>query len=389
MKRGQAFSIQFKYDVHFTNGLFLPSNALLASVLADLSDYGPARVVFILDGGLVSYYPNLADQIREYITCEERSSLLAPPLIVLDGEEAKNSVEELFRVLQFINDANVDRHAFVVAVGGGAVLDMVGFAAAVSHRGIRHIRVPTTILSQNDSGVGVKNGINFFGKKNFLGTFAPPAAVINDFDFLRTLDNRDWKSGCAEAVKVALIKDSDFFSWIEKHATAIRDRDMKLMEELIIRCADLHMHHISHSDDPFEMGSSRPLDFGHWAAHKLEQLSSFDIRHGEAVSIGISLDVMYATFAGYLSEELSDRVLQTLAALGLDLFHPLLLADQGKSINPLLIRGLEEFREHLGGRLTIPMISELGVKFDVHELNNDWIEAAALKLSEKQELHAC
>ena len=98
---------------------------------------------------------------------------------------------------------------------------------------------------------------------------------------------------------------------------------------------------------------------------------------------------MYATFAGYLSEEQSDRVLQTLAALGLDLFHPLLLADQGKAINPLLIRGLEEFREHLGGRLTIPMISDLGVKFDIHQLNNDWIQAAALKLSEKQELHAC
>ena len=93
----------------------------------------------------------------------------------------------------------------MVAIGGGAVLDAVGYAAATAHRGVRLIRVPTTVLSQDDSAVGVKNGINAFGKKNFVGSFAPPHAVLNDFDLLRTLQDRDWRAGISEAVKVALL----------------------------------------------------------------------------------------------------------------------------------------------------------------------------------------
>src|SRR5204862_561409 len=131
------------------------------------------------------------------------------------GERVKNKHDWVLRVHHAIERAGLCRHSFLAAVGGGAVLDMAGLAAATAHRGIRHIRIPTTVLSQNDSGIGVKNGVNAFGKKNFLGTFAPPFAVINDSGFLTTLDDRDWRSGIAEAIKVALIKDAPFFNFIK------------------------------------------------------------------------------------------------------------------------------------------------------------------------------
>src|SRR4029079_4140447 len=115
----------------------------------------------------------------------------------------------------------LDRHAFVMAVGGGALLDLVGYAAATTHRGGRLLRVPTTVLAQNDSGVGVKNGVNAFGVKNLVGTFAPPFAVINDLRFLQTLEPRERVAGMAEAVKVALVRDASFFEWMEAEAAGL------------------------------------------------------------------------------------------------------------------------------------------------------------------------
>ena len=291
-------------------------------------------------------------------------------------------------VLNYIHEKNIDRHAYLIAMGGGAILDMVGFAAAIGHRGIRHIRMPTTVLSQNDSGVGVKNGINYFGKKNFLGTFSPPIAVINDFNFLGTLDDRDWRSGMSEAVKVALIKDATFFYWLEDHALGLSRRDTETMEKLIFDCAALHVDHISSQGDPFEMGSSRPLDFGHWAAHKLEQLTEFEVKHGEAVAIGLVLDLAYAVSEGLLAHNVFERVYAVLGQLGFTLFHPLLLNQETNALNPEVYAGLEEFRAHLGGQLTITLIKEIGIQFNVHEMNKNSLDRAALLLHQKSIIHA-
>ena len=169
------------------------------------------------------------------------------------------------------------RHC-LIAIGGGALLDVAGFAAAMAHRGVRLIRVPTTVLSQDDSAIGVKNGINAFDKKNYLGTFAAPFAVINDSRFLPTLSDRDWRSGISEAIKVALIRDAAFFDFIEANAVKLHDRDLPVMEQLVHRSAELHYDHITTNGDPYEQGSSRPLDYGHWAAHKLEPVTDYRLR---------------------------------------------------------------------------------------------------------------
>jgi 3-dehydroquinate synthase len=265
----------------------------------------------------------------------------------------------------------------VVAIGGGAVLDAVGYAAATAHRGVRLIRVPTTVLAQDDSGVGVKNGINAFGKKNFVGSFAPPHAVLNDFNLLRTLSDRDWRAGISEAVKVGLLKDAAFFAWIEQHVSDLNRRSLSAMAQLVHRSAELHLEHIATSGDAFELGSSRPLDFGHWAAHKLEQLSHHELRHGEAVAIGIALDSTYSYLTGRLNRRDWQRIIDLFEAAALPIWHAQMITG-GSAGRPAVIAGLEEFREHLGGRLTIMLLERIGSGFEVHELD----EAVILEASD-------
>jgi 3-dehydroquinate synthase len=367
-KIAQSFSVPFRYEVAFTRGMFETGNAVLADVIRAMHETPPAKVLAVIDEGVVNSHPGLISRMENYFARHDYTMrLCAPPIVAPGGESAKNDFGLVETLLRAIHEHGVDRHAYLAAIGGGAVLDLAGFAAAIAHRGIRHIRIPTTVLAQNDSGVGVKNGVNYFGKKNFLGCFAPPVAVINDFAFLSTLDERDWRSGIAEAVKVGLIKDAAFFAFLERAASALALREEAPMEHLIIECARLHLEHIGGGGDPFEMGSSRPLDFGHWAAHKLEQMTGFRLRHGEAVAIGIALDTTYAHLRGMLDELSWLRVIRLLQDLGFELFAPELLARKDGDF--LLLQGLEEFREHLGGRLTIMLLDAIGSGKEVHEMD--------------------
>jgi 3-dehydroquinate synthase len=222
--------------------------------------------------------------------------------------------------------------------------------------------------------MGVKNGINAFGKKNYLGTFSPPFAVINDAAFLATLSDRDWRGGTTEAVKVALIRDPRFFDFLEQHAAALVDRDLATMAKVIWQSASLHLRHISTGGDPFEQGSSRPLDFGHWAAHKLEQATTHRLGHGEAVGIGIALDSTYSHLAGFLGESAWRRIIHLLGALGVPVYDPAVEEHLSTPEHPdCVLRGLADFQEHLGGRLTVMLLKDIGQPFDVHEIRTDLV----------------
>ncbi|MEH2138531.1 3-dehydroquinate synthase [Nostoc sp.] len=367
----QRVSVIFNYEVYFTQNLFELKNPTLAQVITADEETKPKKLVAVVDAGILKYQPELVKQLVAYTKFYgEVLAIAAEPMIISGGEAAKNDRTLVEQIQQLIETAGLCRHSYVLAIGGGAVLDLVGYAAATAHRGIRLIRVPTTVLAQNDSGVGVKNGINAFGKKNFLGTFAPPYAVVNDSAFLTTLDDRDWRSGIAEAVKVALIKDANFFDFIHSHSKALGRRDMDAMEQVIYRCAQLHLEHIANSGDPFEMGSSRPLDFGHWAAHKLEHLTNYRLRHGEAVAIGIALDSTYSYLIGLLDCSEWQRILNTLSALGFTLYVPEMAQNLSQLEHPdCLFRGLTEFREHLGGELTLMLLQRIGKGIEVHEVD--------------------
>ena len=384
----QSFTIDYNYPIYFTSDLFKADNRLLADSIRKATDQEVAKLSFVIDKGVKDHHPDLIKEIESYCRTYPNLDLAIEPLVLEGGESCKNSMDPLMEVLKMVHEGGIDRHAYVVAIGGGAILDMVGFAATIAHRSVRHIRIPTTVLSQNDSGVGVKNGINFFGKKNFLGTFAVPDMVINDVQFLTTLETRDWRAGMSEAVKVALLKDPGFYSWLEENASRLAKRDLDVMAYLIRRCAELHAEHISQGGDPFESGSSRPLDFGHWAAHKLEQITNYEVRHGEAVAIGIAMDVMYSAELGKLDMVTADRIIECFESLGFEVFHPALLSEDGSQLNTELLAGLTEFREHLGGQLTIILLNDIGAPFEVHEMDTSKVESAAIKLAQKNQIHA-
>jgi 3-dehydroquinate synthase len=274
----------------------------------------------------------------------------------------------------------MDRHSYVIAIGGGAVLDAVGLATALVHRGLRLVRVPTTVLAQNDAGVGVKNGINFRGGKNAIGTFAPPFAVLDDFTFLLSLTERDWLNGVAEAFKVAIIRDRDFFQTLAAGAHLYPARDYAAMKALVQRCARLHLDHIRTNGDPFEYGQARPLDFGHWSAHKLELLSEFHVSHGEAVASGVLLDSFYACRQGWITKEELGQIAEGLRRSGFRLWFPE-LEWRDAAGDRRIFEGLREFQEHLGGELCVTYPQGIGARFEVHEIDLGKMEQALLELS--------
>ena len=365
----QQFAVPYEFPVYFTDNLFNPANQSLVEAMCRLEPDKRHRCLFFVDDGLIQARPEVIEDIKAYTAHHARDlDLVTDPIAVPGGEKIKSNMHFVETMQQVLFDQHIDRHSYVLAVGGGAVLDAVGLVAATAHRGIRHIRIPTTVLAQNDSGVGVKNGVNLYGVKNYVGTFAPPFAVLNDIDFVMGLGERDKIAGMAEAVKVALIKSAEFFGWLEMNADALAVFERGAMASMIRRCAELHMHQIGHGGDPFEMGSARPLDYGHWSAHKLESLTSYHIRHGEAVAIGMALDARYSVLAGLLAPGGEDRICFLLEYLGFDLWHPALQKHNAEGGSEILV-GLREFREHLGGELSITLLTEHGVGIEVHEMD--------------------
>ncbi|HWB59964.1 MAG TPA: 3-dehydroquinate synthase, partial [Chthoniobacteraceae bacterium] len=342
----QKLSVPFEFPVYFTNDVFAPTNTVLLDVLNRPHEDAPHRAMVFVEEAVLRHHPGLSEKMTAYFMDRSREiKLAALPQIIPGGEQVKNDFNLVKTLATRMLAAHLSRHAYVIIVGGGALLDAVGFAASLVHRGLRQVRIPTTALSQNDGGVGVKNGVNFANQKNALGTFAPPWAVINDFDFLKSLDKRQWLDGVAEAFKVSIIRDKAFFDFLVLNAVKLRGHEPAVMERVIFRCAELHLEHIRTNGDPFELGHARPLDFGHWSAHKLETLSNFVISHGEAVAIGILLDSLYAVKQEWLQRSEFDAIHSAFREAGLPLWNDA-LETRGQDNTPRIFDGLTEFQEH-------------------------------------------
>lgn len=370
----QQLRVDFEFPVVFGRGIFQKENLLLKNTLNRLGENKRHRLLVIMDrqaGGVEA----VRDYVMHHADCLEWGG---EPLVVTAGEELKNDLSSVLRMVDALAGARLCRHSFVLAIGGGALLDAAGLAAALVHRGLRLVRIPTTVLSQCDSGVGVKNGINYAGQKNLLGTFVAPFAVLNDFDFLRTLPQESWIGGVAEAFKVAIIKDARFFDFLCESAAGLAARDEALMEETIIRCAELHLNHIRTGGDPFETGTARPLDFGHWSAHELERMTDWKLGHGQAVAIGLALDSLYACRKGWLEEGELLRILRGLRDSGFFLSHSAML-QRDSSGDLVLMRGLETFREHLGGELSITFPRGIGHRFEAREIDTALMEQCLME----------
>lgn len=372
--------LTFQHRILFTRDVFGGGSGALEDLLSGDGER-VERVLVFVEEELRSVFPALAESISQKLVGSEKFEHRGLHLLP-GGELCKVDASVYERACDAIAEAGIDRHSYVFAVGGGAFLDVIGFAAATVHRGVRLVRFPTTTLSQDDSGVGVKSGINKYGKKNFMGAFAVPYAVVNDFDFLHTQPEEVRRDGLVEAVKVALVKDGAFFDWLEGHLSALADLQREVLEEAVERSAILHARHIAESGDPFESGSSRPLDFGHWAAHKLEQMSDFTLSHARAVSIGLALDCLYSVRIGLLARQDAERILRVLEALGLPLWSEFIESRTAEGRREVFV-GLEEFREHLGGQLTILLLKSPGQGVEVHEMDEVVLEECVQELRER------
>ena len=373
-----AFTIPYAYRTCFADDLFGADAHLLADACR-----GHRRVLVLAEEAVLDARPELPDALAAL------APELPPSLGLrhLPGGEQLKSEDGLHRLCALLDEAAPCRQSAVVLIGGGAFLDAAGLAVALFHRGVDQIRVPTTALSQCDSGVGVKNAINAFGRKNLLGVFAPPHAVLNDAAMLATLPLRERRHAIAECAKVALLRDADLFAWLERHAEALADGDLPTLRHAVRRSAELHLLHIGTAGDPFEHRSARPLDFGHWAAHRLEALARGQARHGEAVALGLLIDTWYAEHAGILDEPLFDRLLRLLTAcrIPMPIRH---LDDIGPDGDLAVMAGLDEFREHLGGSLVLTFPTVPGQRRDCENPDRELLKTAVRAVAERlQALH--
>ena len=384
----RTIHLELVHRIEFTRDLFSPVNSVLSDVVSKSGSSESSKFIVFVDGGVVGGKQNLLREIESWFNAKDGELELVDSPFVLPGAEAcKNDWSLIPEIWEKMNRNSIDRHSYVLAIGGGAFLDMVGFAASTAHRGVRLVRVPTTSLSQGDGGVGVKNGINYFGKKNWVGSFSVPFAVINDFAFLESLDDTSRRAGIIEAIKVALVRNKKFFVEIEKLSDRLFKLEQSALEYVIQRSAEEHVDHISTSGDPYELGSARPLDFGHWVAHKLEQISAFRIGHGEAVAVGLAVDLIYSKRVGIISKDDCDRILNLIRSTGFNIYDPeLSRIEAGRSV---ILQGLEEFREHLGGILTITLVPEIGRKIEVNDMDETEILASIDELSSYNNAQVC
>lgn len=378
----QSFDVHYEYPVVFTHGVFDAGNTALRDVVNDIGAGSVCKVMVFVDDGVTRSLPGLTEKIVGYLkSYPETFELMRVPEDVPGGERTKNGWNIVQNIMTGLGEAHMCRHSIVLAIGGGSVLDMVGFAASLIHRGVRLVRIPTTVLAQGDGGVGVKTGMDEHGHKNFVGTFAPPAAVINDCNFLKTLTDKYWMGGLSEAFKVALIHDGAFFDYLCESAEKLRVRDGEVIEKVVRQTAILHLEHIRTSGDPFEMGAARPLDFGHWAAHRLEIDSNYRLGHGQAVAIGIAMDTYYAFRVGLLQESEINSVLSAFCLIGLPIWDVVLTA-RTEDGTLSVVRGLEDFREHLGGQLTVTLPDGIGKGVEIHSMDHSIVEEGIKYLGE-------
>jgi len=348
------------YEVVKTRHVFNPENKLLAEEIKKRNAF------FVVDKGIGEQQ---IEELKNYMVMLypdwSKADVKRHMLILAGGEKVKNGLRGVFNVFRIAYRAwraKLDKQSAFVLIGGGATLDVAGFAGSIFHRGTDHIRIPTTLLAQDDAGIGVKNGINFFGQKNFFGTYYPPQSVLIDPFFLKTANPRIMSDGIAEIIKVTLLKDKEDFEKLEAaHGIlfhlpeALKGQVSETLlapaEELLWISIKNHLGQIT--KDPRERISARPLDYGHAWGHRLEIVTRHRLSHGQGVAIGMAIDSYISWRRGYITEKEFKRIIKLIRAVDLPIYDKAATFDN-------LWPGLEDFRAHLGGKLTITLLGEEG-----------------------------
>ena len=296
-------------------------SSILSSTGDVMAELGVGRRVFVATNPVVR---------QHYYTAVEGSLLGAgyqPYLFEVPDGEAHKTLQWAERMYDVLIGEGFDRNCGLVALGGGVIGDLAGFVAATYLRGVPYIQVPTTLLAQVDSSVGGKTAVNHRLGKNLIGAFYQPRAVLIDVDVLGTLPAREVRTGLAEVVKYGVIRDPDFFGYLEEHVELIKEGDPEALARVITTSCAVKADVVR--QDERESGLRTILNFGHTFAHAIESLTAYEtLRHGEAVAIGMVLAAMLSKQLGMCAGEDVDRLRGLLGAIGLPTVPPPLSIDE-------------------------------------------------------------
>lgn len=288
-------------------------------------------------------------------------------VILPDGEMHKQ-LDAWLQIMNTLVENDHCRSTTLIALGGGVVGDVTGFAAACYQRGVNFIQVPTTLLAQVDASIGGKTGINYQHQKNLIGAFYQPKAVLIDTVFLSTLSDREFRSGLAEVIKYALIQDKDFFNYLCEHIHALLARSADVLAYVIETCVNIKVH-IVEQDERDETGARALLNFGHTFGHALESVMNFTLLHGEAVAWGMHTACQLSQRLGYLSSEEALKIEQVLRRCGLLMPWPRTITTD------LLLEAMTHDKKNAENKMTLILLKCVGEAFVTDAVNMEMITA--------------
>ncbi len=289
--------------------------------------------------------------------------------------EASKSLWQAERFYDYLASKDCDRSTVIVALGGGVVGDLAGFVAGTWMRGVQFVNCPTTLLAMVDASIGGKTGLNHAGRKNAVGVFHQPEAVLVDVTTLTTLDDRAFNAGMAESIKHAVIADEEFLSWQMDYAQAIKEREPRVLEELVARNIEIKAAHVE-QDERDQTGVRAKLNFGHTIGHAMEVRSGYALPHGECVGLGMLAAVRVAIGRGLVDDAVGDRLRSALNSFSL----PCQFTSQGDV--SAMMSALRGDKKSVGGVPRFVLPTKMGEVTVGHEVGDAEIESAIAELIE-------
>jgi 3-dehydroquinate synthase len=362
---------QVRYHLVSSDHLFSPDNTTLLTGCPDAPLRAGERRLVVIDENVDALY---GAQIREFFAFHD----IETTVLVLRADETVKQWDAVSRVVDAMNDFGIDRRREpVIAIGGGVLTDMVGFAASLYRRGTPYIRIPTTLIGLVDAGVGVKTGVNYDTGKNRLGTYAAATATFLDRSFLRSLDLRHISNGLAEILKMALIRSEELFELLEARGPEVRaDRfqgstggDLAQAADAIV-AESIHLMLEELQPNLWESALERCVDYGHTFSPTIEMHALPELLHGEAVVIDMALTTALSALRGDVSQAQADRIFSVIRALGLPLWNDV-LDDPG-----LLEAALRDTVRHRDGRQRLPLPVGIGRHRFVNDVDPAELRAA-------------
>lgn len=348
------------YDIHIGSGLLESCASLISPLLK--RDF----VAIVTD-------ENVAKTHLEGLTQTLDGAGITHVTKIMPPGEASKSFAGLETLMHWLLDNKVERQDMIIALGGGVIGDLTGFAAATLRRGVRFTQIPTTLLSQVDSSVGGKTGINVPQGKNLVGAFHQPSLVLADLDVLQTLPDREFRAGYAEIVKYAAICDRPFFDWLEDNLEALNNRNNDALSFAIAKSCQTKADIVA--QDEKEHGARALLNLGHTFAHAYENLTGYsdNLLHGEAVGLGIAQAVQLSVHLGICPEADAQALVNHLAKAGLPVFQADVKGGPFKATD--LVNAMAQDKKVSQGVMTFILMKAIGEAFITNEVSASQLTA--------------